>query len=52
MKIKEPCNCKDNSYTPYMSDINVNWKDTLYWWKCDDCGAETEHTEQRQELPE
>ncbi len=32
---------------PLCSDINTQWYDTYSWWKCSNCGKETEHTKKR-----
>lgn len=40
-----------HDWTPLCSDINTKWYDTYHWWRCANCGEETEHTKGRQSKP-
>jgi hypothetical protein len=33
-----------HNWFPLCSDINTHWSDTYHWWRCSNCGKETEHT--------
>ena len=44
-KAKDCCEC-NSSLTPMMSDINSTLAETYYWWVCNKCNAETEHTKE------
>lgn len=33
-----------HNWVALCSDINTHWSRTYHWWKCSNCGKETEHT--------
>lgn len=35
-----------HNWIPLCSDINTNWANTYYWYRCSNCGKETKHYKQ------
>ena len=35
-----------HNWHPLCSDINTHWSETYAWWRCSNCGKETEHIKQ------
>jgi hypothetical protein len=40
-----------HNWVPLCSDINTHWSQTYHWWRCANCGDETEHTKHDQVMP-
>ena len=38
-----------HDWIPLCSDINTPWYDTYHWWRCANCGKESNHTKQQNE---
>ena len=52
MKNKPTVEKKKHNWVPLCSDINTQWYNTYYWWRCSNCKKETEHTKESQPSPE
>jgi hypothetical protein len=42
----------NHNWFPLCSDINSTPSETYYWWRCQNCGKDTEHLNSYQEISE